>query len=124
MSKRKGRKVSTKKASKDPKAPEESEESEEIEEEEYQEERKNTTQSYYMSIFEYATLVSARAVQLKKTGERPQVDLDPNDPSNWDCANIAARELREGKLSLIVRRTLPNGEIQDIPANEMIFPRV
>ncbi len=67
--------------------------------------------------YEIARIVAARAKQLAN-GARPLIDtskLDSKDP-----VIIALQELKEGKLPIIVIRTLPNGKKVEVSVKELL----
>lgn len=77
----------------------------------------------YMSVYEYCALINARAVQLGSTPENgPRVPIER--PEDYDPLLIATREIHAGLVTLIIRRTLPDGTTEDWDPKEMIFPRI
>lgn len=77
----------------------------------------------YMSVYEYAALVSARAAQLTSRfeGSSPKIPLLTSQ--DYDPMYIAMREIKEKSVSLVVRRHLPDGTTEDFNLQEMILPR-
>jgi len=77
----------------------------------------------YMSVYEYAALVSARAAQLTSRfeGSSPKVPLTTSQ--DYDPMYIAMKEVKEKSVSLVVRRHLPDGTTEDFSLQEMILPR-
>ena len=73
----------------------------------------------YMNNFEKAKVITARSLQLCY-GNEPLIDINPNEP--YDTIKIAEKELELGLLDLVTRRTLPNGEIEDWKASNMVIP--
>lgn len=71
----------------------------------------------FMTKYERARLLGTRALQLSMQAP-PTIDLRPNET---DPLQIAQRELREGKLPLIVRRYLPDGSYEDWALDELII---
>lgn len=76
----------------------------------------------YMSHYEYAALIIARTKQL--SSQDPLVELDPENPEDYDPINIATREVNQCLVSLIVRRALTDGSTEDWHPRDMIFPRM
>jgi DNA-directed RNA polymerases I, II, and III subunit RPABC2 len=68
--------------------------------------------------YEYSELLAVRALFLQYTDP-----LVPITDDNYDPLVIAKKELDNGLVSLLVRRTLPNGSFEDWYTNEMIFPK-
>ena len=75
----------------------------------------------YMSEYEFASLVSARAAQLssRMEGVRPLVNVGNSDP-----LYIALCEIREKKVDLVVRRHLPDGTKEDYHLRDMVLPKI
>lgn len=69
----------------------------------------------YMSIYEYSSLISARSLQLLK---QPPI----LDTQNLSMMDVAEKEIRARVTKLVVRRTLPNGDVDNWLASEMEFP--
>lgn len=67
--------------------------------------------------FEKARIVGARALQLS-LGAPPLILID-ND-SVRDTIEIAVRELESKALPISIRRSLPNGDYQDIPVSDLL----
>lgn len=78
----------------------------------------NTTKitTRYLTKYERARLLGTRALQLSMNAP-PLVELD----GETDPLKIAAKELRERKLPLIVRRYLPDGSFEDWSLEELII---
>jgi DNA-directed RNA polymerases I, II, and III subunit RPABC2 len=68
--------------------------------------------------YEYSELLAVRALFLQYTDPLVAITDD-----NYDPLVIAKKELDNGLVSLLVRRTLPNGSFEDWHTNEMIFPK-
>lgn len=76
--------------------------------------------------FEYARILGARALQISM-GAPVLVEVDapteskiPENPrrrkqEQGDPILVAEREIKQGLLPILVRRTLPDGRYQDIP---------
>ena len=73
--------------------------------------------------FEYARILGARALQISMGAP---VLAESDDPSEWDTLStgeqeqgdpllISEREIKQGLLPILVRRSLPDGRYQDIP---------
>ena len=77
----------------------------------------------YMSIYEYAALVSARAAQLTSRFEGSTPKTSFHTAQDYDPMYIAMKEIKEKSVSLIVRRHLPDGTTEDFNLQEMILPR-
>lgn len=95
-----------------------------LEEEEFVSVPEEKKTSPYMSIYEYTALIRARALQLGTPGAEPKIELDPENPEEYDPINIATREVRECLITLIIRRTLTDGSTEDWYPKDMIFPRM
>lgn len=66
--------------------------------------------------FEYARILGARALQISMGA--PVLVLEQEEQEEQEQGDpllIAEREIRQGLLPILVRRTLPNGRYQDIP---------
>ena len=70
----------------------------------------------YMSIYEYSALINARALQLFK--DKPKIDTK----GETDLLRIAEQEIKSRRTNLVVRRKLPNGQIDTWLASDMEFP--
>lgn len=70
----------------------------------------------YMTHLEYARVVGVRALQLS-TNKSPQIPLD----GDYDPIRIARRELEAGVVNLVIRRTLPDGRIDDWHVKDMVI---
>lgn len=79
--------------------------------------------SPYMSIYEYTALVRARALQLGPSGDEPKIPLNFENPEEYDPINIATKEVDMCLVSLIIRRSLPDGTTEDWHPRDMIYPR-
>tara|TARA_B100000963_G_C22622981_1_gene670889 strand:- start:1050 stop:1514 length:465 start_codon:yes stop_codon:yes gene_type:complete len=71
----------------------------------------------YMTKFEKAKILGIRA-EMIASGDKPLIE---NSRSFDNAYNIALEELKQKKIPLIIRRTLPNGIIEDWRVEEMIF---
>ncbi len=80
----------------------------------------------YMSRYEYAALITARAAQLSGPNGRPL--LPAAEITNYDPLYIATKEVNLRLPNLVIRRTLPNGTTEDWlltdEKNPMHFPRL
>ena len=78
----------------------------------------------YMSIYEYAMIIEARALQLDMN-DTPKINIYDNDSKTYDSLSIAREELNKRLLSdLIIRRYLSDGSYDDHMVNEMVFPKL
>lgn len=66
--------------------------------------------------YEIARIVAARAKQLA-SGAKPLVD--PKEVGSNDPVIIALAELREGKLPIVIVRTLPNGRRIEVKLKDL-----
>ena len=71
----------------------------------------------YMTKFEKAKILGIRA-EMIASGDKPLIE---NSRSFDNAYNIALEELKQKKIPLIIRRTLPNGNIEDWRVEEMIL---
>ena len=71
----------------------------------------------YMTKFEKAKILGIRA-EMIASGDKPLIE---NIRSFDNAYNIALEELKQKKIPLIIRRTLPNGTIEDWRVEEMIL---
>ena len=71
--------------------------------------------SQNMTIYEFSALVTARAIQLT-------VDSPKGNYGTFNPIEIAKGELRDRLTTLVVRRKLPDGTIDDWKASDMIMP--
>jgi len=64
-----------------------------------------------MTKYEFTSIIGLRTTHIAN-GAPPLVELpaDFQVESNYELRAVAIRELREGKLPFIVKRTLPNGQ--------------
>ncbi|PVU95036.1 hypothetical protein BB560_005877 [Smittium megazygosporum] len=69
----------------------------------------------YMTKYERARILGTRALQISLSAP-VMVDLD----NETDALEIAAKELREKKIPLIIRRYLPNGTFEDWRIKDLI----
>ncbi len=73
----------------------------------------------FLTRYEKARIVGARALQISFGApiliEKPKGLIDP--------IKIAQTELKSQILPLTIRRSLPSGEIQDIPINKLILKK-
>jgi DNA-directed RNA polymerase I, II, and III subunit RPABC2 len=72
--------------------------------------------SPYMSIYEYTALISARASVISNSGGTPMIE-------GFDPIIIARQEVDKGLVTLMIRRSLPDGTYEDWRPSEMIPPR-
>lgn len=72
----------------------------------------------YMSKFEFTKLLGIRSQQLS-SGMPSTVQ---NISNFIHTKNIALQEIKEKKIPLIIRRTLPDGQTEDWKADELILP--
>ena len=70
-----------------------------------------------MTKFEKAKILGIRADMLA-SGAETMIDISENITN---CYEIAKLELEQGKIPLIVRRYLPNNEIEDWKVNDLII---
>ena len=68
--------------------------------------------------FEYARILGARALQIAM-GAPLLIDLGPEDEES-DPLALALREIKANVLPIAVRRSLPDGTIQDIPLSWLL----
>lgn len=71
----------------------------------------------YMAHYEYARVLGVRALQLF-ANHSPQVDIE----GCYDPIKIAMKELKAGKVKLVIRRTLPDGRLDDWNVRDMVIP--
>lgn len=100
------------------------EESSEIMIEEHYVPENNKKTNPYMSIYEYTALIRHRALELGTPGSKPNIELNPENPQEYDPINIATKEVQMGLTSLIIRRTLTDGTTEDWKPVDMILPRI
>ncbi len=67
-----------------------------------------------MTRFEKARIMGSRALQLS-LGAPPFIDFSENITTSLE---IAMDELRQKVIPIIIRRTLPNGDYQNIPIEQ------
>lgn len=65
--------------------------------------------SPYLTKYEIARIVGIRASQIAG-GSKPRIEVKKTN-DQFDPLEVAIKELLAGKCPLIVKRTLPNGEI-------------
>ncbi|PJF18579.1 Subunit common to RNA polymerases I, II, and [Paramicrosporidium saccamoebae] len=70
----------------------------------------------YLTKYERARVLGTRALQLSLNAP-PMVELE----GETDPLQIAAKELRERKIPLIIRRFLPDGSFEDWALDELII---
>jgi len=78
-----------------------------------------------ISKYEFNQIISLRTMHLSK-GAMPLVEL-PDDfrvTSNMELRAVALRELQEGRLPYLIKRTMPNGTIEYRTLAEMDFSAV
>jgi len=71
----------------------------------------------YMTKFEKAKLLGVRA-EMIASGDKPMVEIVGKVNNAYE---IALMELKQKKIPLIIRRTLPNGKIEDWRVEELII---
>ena len=86
---------------------------ENIENEEKIEEKQTTN---YITKYEKAKIIGFRAQQLSK-GAAPSIDIG----EEYNPYNIALMELEQNKLPLMIKRKLPNGNVEYWKTNELII---
>jgi len=77
---------------------------------------KNRKTTPYMTIYEYSSLITARALQLS-SGEIPNVPV-----TTYDSLTLAKEEIDQKLPTLVVRRHFPDGSSEDWHLKEMILP--
>ena len=87
-------------------------------EEEYHETATVHSTTPYMTIYEYSSFITARALQLS-SGVMPLVPVTSCDP-----VVVATEEIQAQLPSLVVRRHLPNGSTDSWHLKDMILPRM
>ena len=75
---------------------------------------RQTTQ--YITKYEKAKIIGFRAQQLSK-GAEPSIQIG----NEYNPYNIALMELEQNKLPLMIKRTLPNGNIEYWKTSELII---
>ena len=70
----------------------------------------------YMTKFEKAKLLGVRA-EMIASGDKPLVEIVGKVNNAYE---IAVMELKQKKIPLIIRRTLPNGKVEDWRVEELI----
>mmetsp|Transcript_2448 Transcript_2448/g.7306 ORF Transcript_2448/g.7306 Transcript_2448/m.7306 type:complete len:91 (+) Transcript_2448:212-484(+) len=70
----------------------------------------------YMTKYEKARVLGTRALQISMNAP-VMVDVG----TETDPLRIAAKELRERKIPLIIRRYLPDGSFEDWPIKDLII---
>lgn len=73
--------------------------------------------SKYMTNFEYTRCLGARAKLLSQGAQA----LVPTE-GQTDLLKIAEKELRAGKLPILIMRPLPNGVVEEWPVKDLILP--
>ena len=76
----------------------------------------NRMTTRYLTKYERARVLGTRALQLSLNAP-PMVELEGES----DPLQIAAKELREKKLPLLIRRFLPDGSYEDWGLDELII---
>jgi DNA-directed RNA polymerase subunit K/omega len=64
-----------------------------------------------MTKYEFDQIISQRATMIAH-GSPPFVNIDNKIKSNFELRSIAIKELIEGKLPFIIKRTLPNNKYE------------
>jgi DNA-directed RNA polymerase subunit K/omega len=81
--------------------------------------KSNYVSKNIMTKYELNQLIGLRTMHLSR-GAPPLVDTDEYDiKSNMDLRAIAIREMLEGKLPYIVKRTMPNNKIEYWEASKL-----
>ena len=70
----------------------------------------------YITKYEKAKIIGFRAQQLSK-GAAPSIDIG----EEYNPYNIALMELEQNKLPLMIKRKLPNGNVEYWKTNELII---
>ncbi|KAJ3450407.1 DNA-directed RNA polymerase subunit k [Anaeramoeba flamelloides] len=98
------------------------EDSEILTEEEYKKQQEKNTQekkkritTRYMTKYEKARVLGTRALQISMNSPI-MVEIE----NETDPFEIALKELKAGKIPLIIRRYLPDGGYEDVSASELI----
>tara|TARA_B100001029_G_scaffold121507_1_gene101040 strand:+ start:124 stop:492 length:369 start_codon:yes stop_codon:yes gene_type:complete len=86
---------------------------ENIENEETIKEKQTTN---YITKYEKAKIIGFRAQQLSK-GAAPSIDIG----EEYNPYNIALMELEQNRLPLMIKRKLPNGNVEYWKTNELII---
>ena len=73
----------------------------------------------YMTKYERARILGARALQISKNAPI-LVDVE-RDKGLWDPLKIAEKELQERKIPFIIRRYLPDGSYEDWKVSELLM---
>jgi len=71
----------------------------------------------YMTKFEKAKLLGVRA-EMIASGDKPLVEIKGKVNNAYE---IAVMELKQKKIPLIIRRSLPNGKVEDWRVEELII---
>jgi DNA-directed RNA polymerase I, II, and III subunit RPABC2 len=80
--------------------------------------REKRVTTAFMTRYELARVIGTRAQQIA-SGAPIQVELTPD--LDEDPLNIAAKELKAGKIDMIIRRNLPNDRFEDWHVRELIL---
>ncbi|XP_071741009.1 DNA-directed RNA polymerases II, IV and V subunit 6A-like [Rutidosis leptorrhynchoides] len=72
--------------------------------------------SRYMTKYERARILGTRALMISMNAQ-PYVELE----GETDPLEIALKELRQGKLTFTIRRSLPDGSYEDWGVDELII---
>mmetsp|Transcript_11119 Transcript_11119/g.33830 ORF Transcript_11119/g.33830 Transcript_11119/m.33830 type:complete len:136 (-) Transcript_11119:725-1132(-) len=75
----------------------------------------NRTTSKYMTKYEKARVLGTRALQISMNAP-----VMVNIEGETDALKIAHKELREGKIPMIIRRYLPDNSYEDWPIDQLI----
>lgn len=75
------------------------------------------TENLRMTEFEKTRIIGLRATQISN-GSPVQVNVE----NEINPMRIARKELRAGKINMIIARPYPNGEIKEIAVKDLIIP--
>jgi len=87
-----------------------------IENIEKEDEIKEKQTTNYITKYEKAKIIGFRAQQLSK-GAAPSIDIG----EEYNPYNIALMELEQNRLPLMIKRKLPNGNVEYWKTNELII---
>jgi hypothetical protein len=91
--------------------------------EQYQEKEVVKKTTPYMSPYEYSALLTFQALQIASTKEYSPELAQRFAECNYNLLTMAERDIRDGNATLIIRRTLPNGEVDDWHIKDLILPK-
>lgn len=91
----------------------------------FESDTKNYLSLPYLTKYEFDQVIGLRTVQLSN-GAPPLVDIpaDYTVKMNMQLREIAVQELTENKLAMIIKRTLPNGQVEYWPLAKLGRERV